>query len=260
MALRVYLDTGEDFLTSLEFPVSHTWQTHFGILLQKNASTATVSTQSIPMPRLFSLTHPLDEMCPILLRPQTGPLAYLTDSDYVVVFVTTTSPLVLMYDQKAGKHFVSRLRPVTDEETNLISANDTTINPDATAQSETTQNYLNTVYGGSSSKHPSFSSINRTHASFSQKVGGGVGNQSQNVSTATSVGGMGSFASRSGFVQPSTMDRLHSTRGGGVYDTTSGRWSQSMADVRKEGRAMPAKPIAPEWCLEHVWTEPTQQK
>lgn len=119
--MHVYLSSGEHFLTSLEFAVSQVWSTRYGILLEKTASTAKLSSaHSIPMPRLFSLAHPLDEMCPVLVRPLAGALAYITESDYRVVHASAQSDLVLMYDNKMGKHFVSRLRPATTKEATSI--------------------------------------------------------------------------------------------------------------------------------------------
>lgn len=119
-SLRVYLSTGEDYLASLEFPVSNTWSTRYGILLEKNASIATIDIHSIPMPRLFSLSHPLDEMCPVLIKSNSGSMSYLTENDYKVIFVCAETDLVLMYDNKTGKHFVSKLRKASMNETNAI--------------------------------------------------------------------------------------------------------------------------------------------
>lgn len=119
-SLRVYLSTGEDYLASLEFSVSNTWSTRYGILLEKNASTTTIDIHSIPMPRLFSLSHPLDEMSPVLIKSNTGSIGYLTDSDYKVIFVCAENDLVLLYDNKAGKHFVSKLRKASMQEANSV--------------------------------------------------------------------------------------------------------------------------------------------
>lgn len=120
-SLHVYLSSGEHFLTSLEFAVSQVWTTRYGILLEKTASSAKLSNNhSVAMPRLFSLSHPLDEMCPVLVRPLIGALGYLTDADYRVVHASAQSELVLMYDNKLSKHFVSRLRRATAEETTAI--------------------------------------------------------------------------------------------------------------------------------------------
>lgn len=119
-SLRVYLSTGEDYLASLEFSVSNTWSTRYGILLEKNASTTTIDIHSIPMPRLFSLSHPLDEMSPVLIKSNSGSISYLTESDYKVIFVCAENDLVLMYDNKTGKHFVSKLRKASMQEANSV--------------------------------------------------------------------------------------------------------------------------------------------
>lgn len=97
------------------------WTSRFGILLEKTASTAHLpNATSVPMPRLFSLAHPLEEMCPVLVRPLIGTMGYMLDSDYRVVYTDARTDLVLMYDNKMKKHFVSRLRRATDEEATAI--------------------------------------------------------------------------------------------------------------------------------------------
>lgn len=256
----MYLDSGEDYLTSLEFLVSHTWKTQFGVLLQKNASSATISTQTIPMPRLYSLSHPLDEMCPVLIRTMLGSLTYLTDSDYAIVFTSPTSQLVLMFDQKTNRHFVARLRKVSEEEANSICANDT-INVETTGHSDLLQNTslhrgLGTSLRPNQSqfshlgKH-SLSGINRTHSPF----------VASNMTSFGSGLGGSSYTNRLGYVN-SPLGRLQSTFGSATLggDGSKSRVSHMLADLRKEGLAMPAKPIAPEWCLEHIWTEPKQSR
>lgn len=122
-SLRVYLNTGEDYLTSLEFLVSNVWHTKFGILLEKIASNATIESHSISMPRLFSLSHPLDEMCPVLIKGINGSVGYFTESDYKIIFACAENDLVLLYDKKVGKHFVSCLRTATSEETGVVCKN-----------------------------------------------------------------------------------------------------------------------------------------
>lgn len=73
--------------------------------------------------------------------------------------------------------------------------------------------------------------------------------------------GAGSFTNRSGYVN-SPLGRLQSTLGSATLagDGSKTRMSHLLADLRKEGLAMPSKPIAPEWCLEHIWTEPMQSR
>lgn len=120
-ALRVYCDNGEDYLANLDFPVSHLWQTVHGLLLEKDSSNALISHLSIAMPRLFSMSHPLHEACPVVLKTSTNSTGYMTEPELSVVFTTEDSDLVLLYDAKFFKHFVARLRKVTPEEVNYVS-------------------------------------------------------------------------------------------------------------------------------------------
>lgn len=120
-ALRVYCDDGDDFLANLDFPVSHLWQTTHGLLLEKESSNALVSHLSIPMPRLFSMSHPLHEACPVVHKTATNSKGYMTEPEYSIVFTAEESDLVLIYDAKFCKHFVARLRKVTSEEVNYVS-------------------------------------------------------------------------------------------------------------------------------------------
>lgn len=75
------------------------------------------------MPRLFSLTHPLDEMSPVLFKTSTGIISYLTESDYKIIFSDPSMDLLLMYDNKIGKHFVAKLRKATEDEANAVCKN-----------------------------------------------------------------------------------------------------------------------------------------
>lgn len=119
-SLRVYLPTGEDYVTSLEFHVSRVWSTGQCILLERKASNATVQDDTIQMPQLFSLSHPLNEMVPVLIRSMNGEVAFFAANNYVVVFASESNDLVMLYDNKLGKHFVARLRKATLEEKQSI--------------------------------------------------------------------------------------------------------------------------------------------
>lgn len=114
--IRVYIPTGEDFRTSLEFPVSNVWQTKLGLLFQRNASKEIVDQEIISMPRLFSISHALNELCPVLIKSNTGAVNLITESDYHVVFTNEENDLVMLYDDRMNRHFLARLRPATIDE------------------------------------------------------------------------------------------------------------------------------------------------
>lgn len=122
-ALRVYLPNGEDFFTSLEFSISHVWSTQQCILLQRNISNMNLETNAIQLPRLFSLTHPLAEMAPVLFRSMNGNVSFFVDNDYRIVFAGEEYDLILLYDNKNGKHLVAVLRKANAEEKQSVEGN-----------------------------------------------------------------------------------------------------------------------------------------
>lgn len=261
--LKVYCSNGENFVTSIECPVSNVWVARHGILLEKEPSNTVLEAHSIPMPRLFSLTHPLDEMCPVLIK-MNNTTAYLTEAEYRIVFSCEKNDLVLMFDEKTAKHFVCFLRKATDEEKTIVGCGNESVcfsnsafnvsssvsqqatphPPAVTPQSFYKSSLLARHSASTAGRHSLGAIFNSPYASNIQ--GGQMG------SFNLSVAGMGS-ANRSHLLQaqqPQTggatpLSRLQSTLGASV----------SMLDVRKIGQAEPSKPIVPEYCLEHVWTD-----
>lgn len=118
--IRFYCDNGEDFISNLEFPVSQVWNSQIGIILEKEASNAIIQNHSISMPRIFSLSHPMHDIAPILSKTSFGAISYLTENEYRVIFISDESELVLMYDNKVGKHFIAKLRKATEDEVNFV--------------------------------------------------------------------------------------------------------------------------------------------
>lgn len=115
--LRVYSPCGEDYRTSFPFPVANIMQTRFGILLEKNASSATVDDiHSMAMPRLYSLSHPLNDVCPILMKSLNGHTSFVTDARVTVAFSIIENNLVMIHDAKIGKHILCKLRKATQDE------------------------------------------------------------------------------------------------------------------------------------------------
>lgn len=115
--LRVYSPCGEDYRTSFPFPVSNVMQTKYGLLMEKNASTASVDDMhSIAMPRLYSLSHPLNDICPTLFRGLNGHTSFITEQRITVAFTIMECNLVMVHDGKIGKHVLCKLRKATQDE------------------------------------------------------------------------------------------------------------------------------------------------
>jgi anaphase-promoting complex subunit 1 len=83
ISLQVYASTGENLVAAIETPISKFWNTRLSILLEKEASSTSIEGNAVPMPKFFSLAHPLDDMYPVLLKIQ-GSINYITEEEYKV--------------------------------------------------------------------------------------------------------------------------------------------------------------------------------
>lgn len=123
--LRIYSPCGEDYRTSFPFPVSNVFQTKYGLILEKNASSAVVNDMhSLAMPRVYSLSHPLNDICPILLKAMNGQIGFVTDGRIKIAFTVFENDLVMVYDGKIGKHILCKLRKATQEEKQRVGIPD----------------------------------------------------------------------------------------------------------------------------------------
>lgn len=84
-SLKVYAKSGENLITAIESPIRKIWITKYCILIDKDASTDMVDGHILPMPRIFSLTHALDDMFPVLLKVNLS-VNYITEDEYKVIF------------------------------------------------------------------------------------------------------------------------------------------------------------------------------
>lgn len=123
-SMRVYSSRGEDFRTSFPFAVSNAWQFNDGILLEKTASTSTLdNNHTMDMPRFYSLSHPLNDIFPVLLKTLNGHVSFVTDSNIKIAFVVAEIDLVMIHDGKLGKHILCKLRKATHEEKQKVGGN-----------------------------------------------------------------------------------------------------------------------------------------
>lgn len=82
-SIKVYATSGENLISAIESPISNIWITKHSILIEKDASSSLIDGHSIQMPRIFSLSHPLDDMYPVLLK-SNHQISYISDADYKV--------------------------------------------------------------------------------------------------------------------------------------------------------------------------------
>ncbi|CAG6016544.1 unnamed protein product [Menidia menidia] len=124
--VNVHSVTGKDFISPLPFQVSNVWATEFGLLLErKNTVNETqLSCPGEPLPTVFSMLHPLDEIAPVVCKPSGmfdgSCVQYASDSTMKIVFTCCRPSLVVSYDSVQGTHSVWGLRKVTHDECSKV--------------------------------------------------------------------------------------------------------------------------------------------
>ncbi|XP_007551191.1 anaphase-promoting complex subunit 1 isoform X2 [Poecilia formosa] len=124
--INVHTVTGKDFISPLPFQVSNVWATKFGLLLErKNAANDTQpNPPGEPLPTVFSMLHPLDEIAPIVYKPsglfEGSRVQYVSDSNMKMVFTCCQPSIVVSYDTIQGTHTVWALRKVTHDERSTV--------------------------------------------------------------------------------------------------------------------------------------------
>ncbi|XP_011601409.2 anaphase-promoting complex subunit 1 [Takifugu rubripes] len=124
--INVHTMTGKDFIPPLPFPVSKVWVTKFGLLLErKNTATeAQFCPPGEPLPTIFSMLHPLDEIAPVVCKPgghfEGSRVQYASDAAMTIVFSCCQPSLVVSYDTVQAIHSVWVLRKVTCDERSSV--------------------------------------------------------------------------------------------------------------------------------------------
>ncbi|XP_031434697.1 anaphase-promoting complex subunit 1 isoform X2 [Clupea harengus] len=124
--VNVHSVSGKDFIAPLPFQVSTLWPTMFGLLLERKHLTTDVpmSPPREPLPTLFSMLHPLDEIAPLVCRSTAlfdiPRIQYVSDNTMRVVFSSCDPSVIMTYDTVQCTHTVWLLRKVTVEEQSVL--------------------------------------------------------------------------------------------------------------------------------------------
>lgn len=152
--MKVYATDGREYIASIPFQVKKVWPMKYGVLLEKEASGLNKSVfpssflkfneshnnssfsksktlnmgaklrvesisgydQDYSLPTCFSLSHPLDEVIPILVKSSPQGLQYYNDGDLQIVFVSSDPSILLTYDWKMQTHSLWKIRKAFREE------------------------------------------------------------------------------------------------------------------------------------------------
>ncbi|XP_013191577.1 anaphase-promoting complex subunit 1 [Amyelois transitella] len=189
--------------------------------------------QDIPLPTCFSLSHPLDEVTPILMKSPALGLQFYNDGDLQIIFVSTNPSIILLYDWKLATHSLWKIRKATRDECLAMCPN-----------------------------------VNSTTAAFSQSCDFVSSPMHSNVgrnatSWATGVGSP--YQSKRGPLTPSqSRSRLNSPMANMFHQqgmsphASIGQASSVSMMANTIMQSPPSLPLYPDICLDHIWTDNQQ--
>ncbi|XP_068085818.1 anaphase-promoting complex subunit 1 isoform X2 [Anabrus simplex] len=252
--IQVFTGSGEHYIAPLQFQVGSVWPFKYGILLERAAQSSAPSpslheTESAPLPTVFSLLHPLDEIVPVMSKH--GDLSHMSDPHMKLVFTCEDPSICMMYDSRSGLHSVWEIRKATREECQVLCA------------SHSTSSVFPHSGGASSSVVSNASGSGRLSQGRVPLFLG----ESSKASPGTSVHYVSPIQSSSPIHSPRS-SKLHFTPMAPRASSTAAKpWllsSSSCGTPPPESRLMTSqmpdsmvesRPLVPEICLEHIWTE-----
>lgn len=245
-SLRAFTEKGEDFRSGLPFQISGAWNTKYGLMLERQVSDAsqhsfrTGSThitdpRDSQHPRIYSLSHPLDDFCPVVFK--CGPMKTTTSLSLKVIFTSCEPSICVAYDWCRGRHSVFLYRRLQ-----LSEHNETTVlSRSRLSCSLARQQALQAAWCSSPQRVRAHSAAgeSRTHSSATS------GAESRVHSLATESRAPSPMAHISRSMSPAA-----AAAGG------SGGWPASGTQQTNDGAAAAAGPASsPRFCLESVWSE-----
>ncbi|XP_038074683.1 anaphase-promoting complex subunit 1-like isoform X2 [Patiria miniata] len=261
--LNVFTEGGDQFTASLPFQVSHSWSMDQGLLLERSVSNQEITSpkrESECLPTLFSLQHPLDEPAPVICK--TGgvgstKIGFMTDYSQQVIFTTSDPSLVVTFDSAMGLHTVWLLRYAAAEEicvaSKILDLNTTAANHAQTPR----HSYSSGTLAGLSTSAQSRLSLSSLSPSASPYRGLPSRIASPLVFSRPQSPALSVMAALSRTQSPAT-SALYSPASSMISPARS-TWSpggMSMTSFLNTTCGEVMEPLAPDFCLEHCWTEP----
>ncbi|CAH2241616.1 jg3948 [Pararge aegeria aegeria] len=257
--MRVYAIDGREYIASIPFQVKKVWPMKYGVLLEKDATpilhnsvlpssflklneshnssflksrnfpfsmSARLRQESIsgydqdcPLPTCFSLTHPLDDVIPILMKSSAQGLQYYNDGDLQIIFVSTDPSIILLYDWKLQTHSLWKIRKATRDECLAMC-------PNMNSSFNQTCDFVGSPMH--SMRNPSFNG-----SQYHLKKGPETPTRSRHNSPMANVFHQQGLSPHSSIGQASSTTMMSNTI----------------------GQAPPSLPLYPDICLDHIWTD-----
>ncbi|XP_029162825.1 anaphase-promoting complex subunit 1-like isoform X3 [Nylanderia fulva] len=263
--LSAFTESGENYVSALQFQVSAVWPMKYGIILERCPKSVTDSrrlfessrlpqTRNNNLPVAFSLKHPLDEICPLLIKHES--VSYMNESTQQIIFTSLEPSLAVIYDSKSCLHSVYKIRKVLAEECETVDrSNDTSLlNHSINMSSLNVDNNLS-INKSRTKKEllSSFHDISNFHMSTSDRPSTSQ-QWSQYSMDRTPHQTLAHAASRFSDDHPINDCFYHNILSTIIMKTTNQTHNSFVnRDIQLKNTA--SRPLYPEICFEYIWTE-----
>ncbi|KAG9468649.1 hypothetical protein GDO78_022271 [Eleutherodactylus coqui] len=259
--INVHNTEGKDYIAPLPFQVANVWPTKYGLLFERNSYSHELpqSPPREPLPTMFSMLHPLDEIAPLVCRSGgmfgSTRVQYVSDHTMRIVFTNVEPSIVMTYDTVQSSHTVWALRKVKSEEQNAVLKY-----PDqlGTPQHGMTMNssltaHLRSVSKGDSPTASPFQNYSSLHSQSRSVSSPGIHSRSHSPSISNMAALSRSHSPALGVHSFSGVQRFNFSS----YTPSPKRLgtSHSPNSTCSDFLSAEAEPIVPELCIDHLWTE-----
>ncbi|XP_073401268.1 anaphase-promoting complex subunit 1-like isoform X2 [Dendrobates tinctorius] len=257
--INVHNTEGKDYIAPLPFQVANVWPTKYGLLFERNSYSHEMpqSPSREPLPTMFSMLHPLDEITPIVCK--SGGLfgsrvQYVSDHSMQIVFTSAVPSIVMTYDTVQGSHTVWALRKVKTEEQNaVLKYTDQLGTPQHGLMNSSLTAHLRSVSKGDSPAASPFQNYSSLHSQSRSLSSPSIHSRSHSPSISNMAALSRSHSPALGVHSFSGIQRFNFSS----YTPSPKRLgtSNSPNSTSSDLFSAETEPIVPELCIDHPWTE-----
>ncbi|KAJ7341215.1 hypothetical protein JRQ81_005067 [Phrynocephalus forsythii] len=257
--INIHSIEGKDYTASLPFQVANVWSTKYGLLFERSSSSHEVplSPAREPLPTMFSMLHPLDEITPMVCKAAAGlfgsaRVQYVADYSMRIVFLNAEPSILMTYDATQSLHTIWALRRVKPEEQSaVLKFSDQAGTPQYVATSTSFTAHLRSLSKGDSPVASPFQNYSSIHSQSRSASSPSIHSRSPSISNMAALSrshspalGVHSFSGvqRFNFSSHTQSPRRHSA-------------CHSPSSATDSFLAPETELIVPELCIDHLWTE-----
>ncbi|XP_061481513.1 anaphase-promoting complex subunit 1 isoform X1 [Rhineura floridana] len=257
--INIHSIEGKDHIASLPFQVANVWPTKYGLLFERSSSSHEVplSPTREPLPTMFSMLHPLDEITPMVCKSGAGlfgsaRVQYVADYAMRIVFLNAEPSILMTYDATQSLHTIWALRRVkAEEQSAVLKFSEQVGTPQPVATNSSFTAHLRNLSKGDSPVASPFQNYSSIHSQSRSASSPSIHSRSPSISNMAALSRSHSPAlgvhSFSGVQRFNFSSHMQSPKRHSAFHSPSSATDSFLAPETEL--------IVPELCIDHLWTE-----